>query len=252
LRPTIIAEPYPGHSLIAGGVMHQSGEVEAGSDHPRLAADEVDRLIFRKRVASERSSQSTPSSRLMWMVLALVGSVVFVLLVRALLDRTSDTAGLSAESPTASEAFSPGRSAAVTMPPPQAASRTPTSSRTSTQLHMVYRCVRKGGAFSLQSQPCAPDQRVTREIYAPPEVERARRPTIVSSAPTRTSSYSNGPSAIDYERSVEPLATVRSPLVRTHSRLLGWRGRMSCCSGWMRRFTRLATGSRANNPGPAG
>jgi hypothetical protein len=183
--------------------MRKSGDsdVEADSSQPRLAADEVDRLIFRKRVASERSSKWAPSSRLMWMVLALVGSFVFVLLVRALLDRTSDTAGSSAESSTASEPFSLDRSAAVTMPSPaQAASQIPTSVQTSPQLHMVYRCVGKGGAVSLQSQPCAPDQRVTREIYAPPEVERVRRPTIVSSVPTRTSSYSNGPSAIDYER----------------------------------------------------
>ena len=182
--------------------MRKSGdaEVEAGSGHPQLAADEVDRLIFRKRVAFERSSKWTPSSRLMWMILALVGSFVFVLLVRALLDRTSDTVGSSAEGSTASGALSPDSSAAVNMPSSQAASRTPTSSLISPQLHMVYRCVGKGGAVSLQSQPCAPDQRVTREIYAPPEVERVRRPAIVSSTPSQTTSYSNGPSSTDYER----------------------------------------------------
>ena len=182
--------------------MRKSGdtEVEAGSSHPRLAADEVDRLIFRKRVATERGSKWAPSSRLMWVVLALVGSFVFVLLVRALRDRTSDTVGSPAESSTASEPFSPARSAALTMPSPQAAPPIPATIRTSPQLHMVYRCVGKGGEVSLQSQPCSPDQRVTREIYAPPEVERVRRPAIVSSTPSQTTSYSNGPSSTDYER----------------------------------------------------
>jgi hypothetical protein len=66
---------------------------------------------------------------------------------------------------------------------------------------MVYRCVGKGSAVSLQSQPCAADQRVTRAIYAPPEAERVRRPTVVSSAPAQSSTYyGGGTSAADDER----------------------------------------------------
>jgi hypothetical protein len=174
--------------------------VEAGSGHPRLTADDVDRLIFQKRVAATKSSKWAPSSQLMWIVLALVGSFVFVLLVRALLDRTSDTVGSSTESMTASEPYSLDKSSVETMSSPQPTSRVPASIRTSPQESMVYRCVGKGGAVSLQSQPCSPDQRETRAIYAPPEVERVRRPTIVSSVPIQTSRYSSGPSAEDYER----------------------------------------------------
>jgi hypothetical protein len=181
--------------------MRNSGdtEVEAESGHPRLAADEVDRLIFRKRVATSRSPKWAPSSQLMWIVLALVGSIVFVLLVRALLDRTSDTVGSPAESTAASEPYRPGSGSVATISP-QPTAGVPASIQARPQVSMVYRCVGKGGAVSLQSQPCSPDQRETRAIYAPPEVEHVRRPAIVSSTPSQAISYSNGPSSADYER----------------------------------------------------
>jgi hypothetical protein len=183
--------------------MRKTGSTEVGpwsqGNDSRLAADDLDRLIFRKRVATARGSNWQSSSQLMWIVLALVGAFAFVLLVRALLDRTSGTVG-SSDEPTASEPFVPTQGSAVSIPFPERESRRSASVATD-PLHMVYRCVGKGGAVSLQSQPCAADQRVTRAIYAPPEAERVRRPTIVASAPSQSSSYGGGPSAADYQRS---------------------------------------------------
>jgi hypothetical protein len=120
-------------------------------------------------------------------------------LVRALLDRTSGTVDSSNQS-SASEPFVPAQGSAVSIPFPERESRRSASVATD-PLHMVYRCVGKGGAVSLQSQPCAADQRVTRAIYAPPEAERIRRPTVASSAARQSSSYDSVPSAADYQRS---------------------------------------------------
>jgi hypothetical protein len=148
----------------------------------------------------------------MWIVLALVGAFAFVLLVRALLDRTSDTVGSSHPS-AASEPFVPAQGSAVSIPFPERESRA-SASVDPNALHMVYRCVGKGGAVSLQSQPCAADQRVTRAIYAPPEAERARRPTVVSSAPTQSSTYGGGPSAADYQRAQRQAACANAKASR--------------------------------------
>jgi hypothetical protein len=182
--------------------MRKSGNSEVGiwsqGDDPKLAADDLDRLIFRKRVATARSSHWQSSSQLMWIVLAVVGAFALVFLVRALLDRNSGTAG-SADELTASEPFVPAQASAVSIPFPEGESRASTSVDTNA-LHMVYRCVGKSGVVSLQSQPCAADQRVTRAFYAPPEVERVRRPIVVSSTPTHSSSHGSGPSAADYQR----------------------------------------------------
>jgi hypothetical protein len=189
-------------------------EVESGfqSENSKLAADDLDRLIFRKRVATARGSNWASSSQLMWIVLALVGAFAFVLLVRALLDRTSGTVGSSDES-AASEPFVPAQASAVSIPFPQRDSRASASVQTDPP-HMVYRCVGKAGAVSLQSQPCSADQRVTRAIYAPPDVERVRRPTVVSSAPTQTISYGSGPSAADYQRSQRQAACANAKASR--------------------------------------
>jgi hypothetical protein len=181
--------------------MRKPGNTETGRwsqvEDSRLAADDLDRLIFRKRITTARGSNWASPSQLRWIVLALVGAWAFILLVRALVDRTSGTVGSSDES-TASEPFVP--TPAVSVPFPEGESRASASVVTNA-LHMVYRCVGKGGAVSLQSQPCAADQRVTRAIYAPPEAERARRPTVVSSAPTQSSTYyGSGTSAADDQR----------------------------------------------------
>jgi hypothetical protein len=183
--------------------MRKSGNAEGGpwsqGDDSRLAADDLDRLIFRKRVATAPGSHWQSSPQLMWIVLAVVGAFAFVLLVRALLDRTSGTVG-SVDELTASEPFVPAQASAVSIPFPERESRVSASIGTD-PVHMVYRCVGKGSAVSLQSQPCAADQRVTRAIYAPPEAERVRRPTVVSSAPAQSSTYyGGGTSAADDER----------------------------------------------------
>jgi hypothetical protein len=148
----------------------------------------------------------------MWIVLALVGAFAFVLLVRVLLDRTSDTVAPSDPS-AASEPFVPAQGSAVSVPFPERESRA-SASVDPNALHMVYRCVGKGGAVSLQSQPCAADQRVTRAIYAPPEAERARRPTVVSSSPTQSSTYGGRPSAADYQRAQRQAACANAKASR--------------------------------------
>ena len=170
-------------------------ELEAAfpSDHSTLAVDETDRLIFQKRVETSRGS----ASQLMWIVLAVVVSFMFIVLVRPQLGGTSDAVGPDSVATTFE---SSSRDAPSTVLDRKRSSSVPVPA--SRQLPMVYRCVGKGGTVSLQSQPCPVGQRVTRAIYAPPDAEPIRRPTAVSRAPAQASTYSFGTPPANDERAL--------------------------------------------------
>jgi hypothetical protein len=129
--------------------------------------DDFDQVVFRRRSSRHRHRQDDSAYRMLWIGLALVGAVVLVVLVRALLDRTSATAGSSAV-PEQSVASQPE-------PVPAAYAHSDEDVRSGAPRSMVYRCVGKGGAISFQSQRCSGDQRETKAIYAPAEAEPVRR-----------------------------------------------------------------------------
>jgi len=134
-------------------------------------------LTFRSRNHARAGRQG---SQAVWIVVALVGAVLFVLLIRTLLARTSATIGGSVTSVPVETSDVGSSSAEGSYDPP--AVPTPDEEGFYPSTGMVYRCVGKGGAISFQSEPCGPDARMTKAIHAPPERELPRRMTQVSNA----------------------------------------------------------------------
>ena len=127
--------------------------------------DKVDALAFRARPHSRSRRRPAPRrSSVAWIVVAVVAAILFVLVIRALLQRTAWTAGASQVSAHATgfRGEDPGE--------PLPLDRLPAP------MPMVYRCEDRAGSVSLQSQPCAPGQRTTLAVAAPPDIEPARRP----------------------------------------------------------------------------
>lgn len=132
---------YSCHSLIAGGDMREFGHTDVDAktrrEDPKLAADDLDRWAFRKRFAAAHET-----SQLLWILLAIVGAFVVVLLVRIPSDHVSATSGSSEQSTLVREAPRRERVSASSSPTPE---RGPASSAigTSSDMPMVYRCVGK-------------------------------------------------------------------------------------------------------------
>lgn len=158
-----------------------------------MEPDQIDSLAFRER--PDRRPRRAPSSKsgAVWVVIAIIAALLFVLTIRALLQRTAWTAGASPATDVSASAAdardAEWREATPLQPVPAA-------------MPMVYRCVDRAGAVSLQSQPCGPGQRTTRAVTAPPDVEPPRRPMEAPRA-RETSSHAyafTGPSASDQAR----------------------------------------------------
>lgn len=147
---------------------------------------EPEDLIFRSRSTARPCRRQPQSSSVGWWVLALVSAIGFFLVIRALLDRTAWTAGPAPRQSPAVVSEQPSRPAAFIAPAP---------------VPMVYRCVDRAGAVSLQSQPCGPDQRTTRAVPAPPDVEpvRQRLPARPTKSPSAVYYYA-GPSEAEQRR----------------------------------------------------
>jgi hypothetical protein len=161
-------------------------------------------IVFRERSEVRPRRKVTSSSQAGWLVLVLVGSLVFVLLMRELLDSTEATAGAARSTAAAQQQSNAGLQA---LTEPEAATqrsrevvRSTAEVQTTAQSSMVYRCVSRNGEVSFQSEPCAPDQKTTRAIHAPPELVR-RTPTYSQPAgpQTRMNSYTY-PSVAQTER----------------------------------------------------
>lgn len=126
--------------------------------------DESGNLSFRPRHERQPARRVRRSSTLPWLVVAVVSAVLFVLVVRALLERTAWTAGPS-DVPVATDG---GESS------PLGQADVGTSYVDAPPVPMVYRCVDRAGGVALQSQPCGAGQRMTRAVPAPPDVEPVR------------------------------------------------------------------------------
>lgn len=142
--------------------------------------DEHENLTFRKR--PDRQSRPPPrrSSTWPWLVVGVIAAVLFVFVVRALLEKTAWTAGASpvAEKTQLEPVLAPSQDFADV------------SEFQQPQGPSVYRCVDRAGAVSFQSQPCGPDQRTTKVVAAPPEPEPIRQRQTQRTVSSRQSSYS--------------------------------------------------------------
>ncbi len=137
-------------------------------------------LQFHRRLDRRPQRAAPGESNAIWIAVALVAAIGFVYVIRVLLDRTSWTAVPSVAHSTESRA-APTQRVDRPKAPPQVAVPVP----------MVYGCVDRQGAVSLQSQPCASNQRTIRAIPAPPEIEppRPTRRTVVSSPSLPASTF---------------------------------------------------------------
>lgn len=162
--------------------------------------DPVD-LVFRKR----RADRYAPSSQAPWLVVTIVGALAFVFLIRSLLDRTEATTG---PSPAAAhqQVRDVAAGAEASTNHVSEDGRASGGHQAMEPASMVYRCVNRKGDVSLQSEPCAPDQKTTRAIHAPPEPESIRRsPAQPAAQQARTNDYA-------YQRA--PVVTDRDRRVR--------------------------------------
>ncbi len=147
-----------------------------------LGMENSDQWRFRDRVHVRRR-RARPGSRLWW-ALFVFGGLAFLVMVYMLLDRTSATAGpssprIAAASPALHAPVAQGRTISDEAP---ARVFQPTPDVSST--NMVFKCVAASGAVSLQSQPCAANERTSRAIYAAPETQAPRQRASASPAPT--------------------------------------------------------------------
>ncbi|MEO6137371.1 MAG: hypothetical protein ABIP11_01740 [Luteimonas sp.] len=117
--------------------------------------------------------------------------------MRALLERTGGSAGSSSDAAVISGEVLPA--IGVLPPDPTPASDAPPLAEVGgqPQIPMVYRCVGRHGAVSLQSQPCAAGQRTTRAMFAAPEAERQPRQGDVASSAPSVAAYSYPAAAVD-------------------------------------------------------
>ena len=145
-------------------------------------------LTFRSR---NHARTVRPGSHALWIVVTLVGAVLFVLVIRTLLVRTSASIGGSVIQAPIESSDVGASSAEGSYDAPALA--TPDEEGFYPSTGMVYRCVGKGGDISFQSEPCGPDARMTKAIHAPPERELPRRVThasnITANANASTAQY---------------------------------------------------------------
>lgn len=153
-----------------------------------MQVDDPGDLTFRPR-RDRWSRHRTPRIHTIWWVVAMVAAIAFVLVIRALLDRTAWTAGHSKPQAQISAAPSAGQ-----------LDDTAPGFKPARSVPMVYRCVDGKGGVSLQSQPCGPDERTTRAVPAPPEIEPLRAAASAPSRPTRPTFRVDVLSMADYER----------------------------------------------------
>lgn len=133
-------------------------------------------LVFRER-PDRRRGNTHRSPSVPWLFVAVVSAVLFVLVIRVLLERTAWTAGGAA--PQSTPSVHTTQRSQPSQPVTYVAEPVP----------MVYRCVDAAGGVSLQSQPCGAGQRTTRAVPAPPEPEPVRPRTIARSAPSNSHTY---------------------------------------------------------------
>lgn len=144
------------------------------------------------RIRPERRTRRVEREQMSgwWWVAVLAGGIVFVLLIRTMLDRSGSTADSPAEA--RKRVVSVGRDTVPSAP--VRATRAATGPT-------VYRCVDGVGHVSFQSHPCSGGQTTTREIAVFQDFRKPVR-RVVSPPDSRgyTTSYSSGPSAYERQR----------------------------------------------------
>jgi len=175
---------------------------------------------FRERTDIRPLRRRSSSWSAGWLLLAFVGAVAFVLLVRAMLERSAHTAGPSEAAVAAvrSDAELKAELAADLQSAARVASDQPADSTYVQPVRpevgsLVYRCVGRNGAVSFQQQPCAADQDLTRVLHAPPD-RRPARPMQLHRLPEAErraagSAYSTGSPESDRDRRKRNCAIAR-------------------------------------------
>jgi hypothetical protein len=145
-------------------------------------------LEFRRRPENRPRRMRSFSPQSAWLVIAIIASLLFVLFVRAMLERSAWTARHSKDVPITSPGDVRTDAELSAQPwsgvpePDEEASQAPVMSSMPTRTAAVYRCVGTGGAVAFQSMPCEGTQRTTRP-------EPARRPQRQESQAVNQYSY---------------------------------------------------------------
>jgi hypothetical protein len=160
-----------------------------------MSFEEPAQLEFRRRPEQRPRRMQPFSSQSIWLVIAIIAAVVFVLFVRAMLERSAWTAGhstvvVSEEPRVPSDAELNAQAWSQLPQPEETQPREAVADREVPGRALVYRCVGKRGAVSFQSQPCGAEESTTRVFDAAPEYERPRPITSSSSSTTMRQGYS--------------------------------------------------------------
>lgn len=139
-----------------------------------------------------------------WLLVAAISAVLFVLVVRALLERTAWTAG-----PSPVPAAMGSRDQIPSEPADLA-----TSYVDPKPAPMVYRCVDRAGGVAFQSQPCGLHQRMTRAVPAPPDAEPMRYQAATRPRTSSTSATAFAGAGISDQR--RELSEIRCTMARRH------------------------------------
>lgn len=164
-----------------------------------MQQDDLVDVQFRIR-PDRRTRRVAQSPRSWWFWIGLVGgSVVFVLLIRVLLERTAATAG-----PPEQASASLGASALPAPPIDGAPSDASMGNEIGADAPKVFRCEAEGRAVSFQSAPCTADQRMTREIRVFQDFRQPnRRPPPQPPSSTEPARYGSRTTARDPQVAVE-------------------------------------------------
>jgi hypothetical protein len=187
--------------------MRQDENIESSGGAGGLAAHEHDRLVLRKK-SWERSSDGLFSNWVFWVCLALVVAFGLLVLFQVSPEHSRSIARSSTDVSSASGPSKVYRASELSQSP--AGNAIPEQ-----PVPMVYRCVGKDGAVSLQSQHCSSSQRETRAVYAPPDATRpVVRSAVVAPAPTAVADYGFSQPAVDDQRNRERAACAAAKATR--------------------------------------
>lgn len=167
----------------------------AGNRGDAMSFEDPAQLEFRRRPEQRPRRMQPFSSQSIWLVVAIIAAIIFVLFVRAMLERSAWTAGHSPDVVSSEPSYVPSDAELNTqgwsqLPQPEVIQpREVIASREVQNRALVYRCVGERGAVSFQSQPCGDGQNTTRVVDATPEYERPRRATSYVSQAAQTQRY---------------------------------------------------------------
>lgn len=164
--------------------------------------DDLGPLAFRRRSSPGESF----STWFLWICFAVVVAFAAALFLRTSVIRHEASAASSTAIPSGAVSLRGGER--------RVASDTRSNALPVPRVPMVYRCVTKDGAVSLQSRRCAAGQHETRSVYAPPDVERPSAVVVPRAAAAVVSGYSLSQPPRDDERDHKRAACQRARATR--------------------------------------